>query len=434
MSATRSDCTAFAVTRGLPGIYRAGVTSQQFVLEIGRAMHALGSPSYRIEDTMDACCRALQLEGSFFSTPTAIFAAIGERGTEPKTTLMRVEPGDHDLGRLADLYAVRDDVLLGRLSPAEGLACVRAVLLPPATRAWRDALATAIAGGAAAVLFGGGVLEVAVAAAAGLLVGGIAWASRLRPVLSDVQAPLACAVVAFLVHLAATSGLAIDPTVTTVAAIVVLLPGLSFTTALAELAMRHLSSGSARLLGTLAVLLTMAVGVGIGDRCAQALLGAPTAVAAERLSLAWHLVALVAIWIAYAILLRVVRTQWAWVLIAVAIGYGGARLGGEALGRELGPFVGALAVAFAANGYARFRRHPAAVLRTPGLLLLVPGSLGFRGLTTALGDTDATAGVPFLFQMLLVGGSIVAGLLMAGVLLPPPLDVEPDARRRSAMA
>jgi hypothetical protein len=35
--------------------------------------------------------------------------------------------------------------------------------------------------------------------------------------------------------------------------------------------------------------------------------------------------------------------------------------------------------------------------------------------------------------MLLVGGALVAGLLMAGVLFPPPLDVEPDSRHRLPM-
>lgn len=399
------------------------------MLEIGRAMHALGSPSYRIEDTMDACCRALGLEGSFFSTPTAIFAALGEPGSEPKTSLLRVQPGEQDLGRLAELYAIRDAVVRGGVAPAAGLERVRAVLAPrPRPRRHLDVLAHGLAGSGAGVLFGGGVLEVGFAGAAGLLVGLIALASRLRPGLGDVQASLACAIVAFLVHLAAGAGLEIDPTVTTVSAIVVLLPGLSFTTALAELAMRHLASGSARLLGTLAVLLTMAVGVGIGDRCARALVGWPPVVGEIRLALAWHLLALTTTWIAYVILLRAVRSQAVWILLAVAIGYGGARLGGAALGTELGAFVGALLVAFAGNSYSRFCRQPAAVVRTPGLLLLVPGSLGFRGLTKALDDTSSS--VPFLFQMLLVGGSIVAGLLMASILLPAPLDVEPDSRRR----
>ncbi len=406
------------------------MTAQLFVLELGRAMHALGSPSYRVEDTMDACCRALGLDGSFFSTPTAIFAAIGPRGSEPKTTLLRVVPGDHDLGRLAALYAIRDAVVQARTLPEQGLLQVRDILdHPPRQRPWADPLAHALAGAGAAVLFQGGSLEVVFASLAGLVVGLIGRVARLRPGLGDVQAPVACALVAFLVHAGARFGLQLDPTVTTVAAIVVLLPGLSFTTALAELAMRHLAAGSARLLGTLAVLLTMVVGVGIGDRCAELWFGRVTTVPGPELPFAGHLLALAATWLAYVILLRATRRQVGWILLAVGIGYGGARLGGALLTPELGAFVGALAVAASANLYARWRRQPAAVVRTPGLLLLVPGSLGFRGLTTAVAG-DASASVPFLMQMLLVGGAIVAGLLMAGVLLPPPLDVEPDSRWR----
>ena len=265
-----------------------------------------------------------------------------------------------------------------------------------------------------------------------MLVGGIARLGHLRPGFGDVQAPLACALVAFLVHMGARFGLQLDPTVTTVAAIVVLLPGLSFTTALAELAMRHLSSGSARLLGTLAVLLTMVVGVGIGDRLAELAFGRVTIVSGGELGWPFHIAALLATWISYTILLRGTRSQAVWILLAVAIGYGGARLGRFLLTPELGAFVGALLVTIAGNLFARWRRRPAAVVRTPGLLLLVPGSLGFRGLTNAVAG-DLTQSVQFLFDMLLVGGALVAGMLMAGVLFPPPLDVEPDSRRRLPM-
>lgn len=406
------------------------MTAQQFVLELGRAMHALGSPSYRVEDTMDACSRTLGLEGSFFSTPTAIMAALGPKGGEAKTALLRVQPGDHDLGRLAELYAIRDDVVVGRATPEAGLERVRAVLgRPPRLRRWLDPLAHGLAGAGAAVLFGGGMTEVGFAGAAGLLVGLLGALGNRLPGLDDLHAPLSCALVAFLVHVGAASWLRLDPTVTTVAAIVVLLPGLSFTTALAELAMRHLAAGSARLLGVLAVLLTMVVGVGIGDRCAARLVGPAPEFYAERLSVPWHAAALAAMWLAYLILLRSARDQAIWILVAVLVGFGGARLGG---GRELGAFVGALLVAGSANLFARWRRRPAAVVRTPGLLLLVPGSLGFRGLTNAVAG-DFNASVRFLFEMLFVGGGLVAGLLMAGFLLPPPLDVEPDARARGSI-
>lgn len=405
------------------------MTAQEFVLEIGRAMHALGSPSYRVEDSMDACSRALGLEGSFFSTPTAIFAALGPRGGEPKTTLLRVMPGEHDIGRLADLYAIRDAVVRGHRTPAQGLRDVREVLHRPARqRRAADPFAHAMAGAGAGVLLGGAFDEALVAAGAGLLVGLLGLLARWRVGFGDVQTPLACAVVAFLARLFASEW-PIDRTITTVAAIVVLLPGLSFTTALAELAMRHLAAGSARLLGTLAVLLTMGVGVGIGDRCGELITGPLVASQTEPLTWPWHALALFATWCAFVVLLRASMRQIGWVAFAVLLGYLGARVGSGLLGRELGAFLGALLVAACANLFARWRRQPAAVVRTPGLLLLVPGSLGFRGLATAVGG-DVPASLQWLVQMLVVGGAIVAGLLMAGVLVPPPLDVEPDSRQK----
>ncbi len=378
---------------------------------------------------MDACSRALGLEGAFFSTPTAIFAALGPKGSEPKTSLLRVVPGEQDLGRLAELYAIRDTVVRGQRTPEQGLLAVRAVMnVPPRLRAWRDLLAHSLAGSGAAVLFGGSHREAACAGVAGLLVAATGLVAVRWPRFADVQAPLACALVAFVVHLTAR-WLPLDPNLATVAAIVVLLPGLPFTTALAELAIRHLASGSARLLGALAVLLTMVVGVGIGDRCATLLVGPARVGETMRLALHWHLLALVATWLAYTILLRAARNQVGWILLAVAVGYGGARLGSLWLLPELGAFVGAFLVTAMANGFAHWQRRPAAVVRTPGLLLLVPGSLGFRGLSNAV-TGDFSTSVEFLLHMLLVGGAIVAGLLIAGVVLPPPLDVEPDSRQR----
>ncbi|MBL8750761.1 MAG: threonine/serine exporter family protein [Planctomycetes bacterium] len=403
------------------------MTARQFVLELGRAMHALGSPSYRVEDTMDACSRALGLEGAFFCTPTAIFAALGEKGAEPKTSLLRVAPGEHDLGRLADLYSIRDSVVRGHARPEDGLRDVHEVLHRPRRQRRRaDPFAHALAGAGAAVLLGGGQDEAIVAAGAGLVVGLMGLLARVRIGFGDVQTALSCAVVAFLVRLFAAQW-PIDRTIATVAAIVVLLPGLSFTTALAELSMRHLASGSARLLGTLAVLLTMGVGVGIGDRCGELITGTLASVAAERLSWPWHAFGLAATWCAFVVILRASRRQVVWVACAVLLGYLGARLGSGLLGRELGAFLGALLVTVGAHLFARWRRQPSAVVRTPGLLLLVPGSLGFRGLATAVGG-DVPASLQWLVQMVVVGGAIVAGMLMAGVLVPPPLDVEPDSR------
>ena len=58
------------------------------------------------------------------------------------------------------------------------------------------------------------------------------------------------------------------------------------------------------------------------------------------------------------------------------------------------------------------------MIHVPGLILLVPGSLGFHSVAAFLAQ-DALGGVQEAFAMLLVGGGLVGGLFVAGVLVSP---------------
>jgi uncharacterized membrane protein YjjB (DUF3815 family) len=130
---------------------------------------------------------------------------------------------------------------------------------------------------------------------------------------------------------------------------------------------------------------------------------------------------MVAYGVSLTILLRARRADMALMVVAVVVAWLGSWLGRLAFGPELGAFAGAFLVALAANGYAHLARGPAALLRIPGLLFLVPGSLGFRGVRHVL-DGDLTQGIDLGTRMLVVGTSLVAGLLLAGAVLPPPRD------------
>lgn len=107
-----------------------------------------------------------------------------------------------------------------------------------------------------------------------------------------------------------------------------------------------------------------------------------------------------------------------WIALACGLSYGAATVGARALGPELGAFVAATAVGVASNAFARGLRRPATVLRLPGLLLLVPGSLGFRSLSSLL-VADTVAGTDGLFRVALVTVALPTGLFTADLLLPP---------------
>ena len=80
--------------------------------------------------------------------------------------------------------------------------------------------------------------------------------------------------------------------------------------------------------------------------------------------------------------------------------------------------VGAFALGAMSNVYARWLGRPAQVVQVPAVFLLVPGSLGFRGMSSLL-DRDTMNGVETLFAMFVVAIAIVAGLLVANAVVPP---------------
>ena len=84
---------------------------------------------------------------------------------------------------------------------------------------------------------------------------------------------------------------------------------------------------------------------------------------------------------------------------------------------DLGPVAGAMAVGLFSNAYARMTGQPASIALLPGVILLVPGSVGFRGIHALL-DHDTMAGIDGIFTMVMVAVGIVTGLLMANVMLP----------------
>jgi uncharacterized membrane protein YjjB (DUF3815 family) len=66
---------------------------------------------------------------------------------------------------------------------------------------------------------------------------------------------------------------------------------------------------------------------------------------------------------------------------------------------------------------SRLRDQPSSVTQVPGILFLVPGSVGVRSLFSML-DQEVVRGVETTFEMLLIAASLVAGILVANVLAP----------------
>lgn len=393
------------------------------VVRLGQALHRFGAPADRVEATMERLSRRLGLQGNFFAVPTSIHAAFGPPGAQT-TFLVRLPPtGATDLGRLAAVDALVVALARGHLdAPAAEARLAAIVDAPPRHSRPRLLAAHALVSGATAAVLEGSSADVALAGLLGLLVGAAGLLGPGRERWAPLYPALAALLAAFVAGLAAAWGAPVTPWTVTLAAIIVLMPGLSLTLAMREVTTGHLNAGAARLVGVVATFMLLGCGIALGDHLAAALpplapphAGAPLPALARPLALAISALALGALLHARArdLPLLVLGSLAAWT---------GATLGDALVGPRLAPMLGALALGAAGNAIARALDRPAALVVVPGLMLLVPGALGVRSLSALLAD-DVALGVETAFATAFVAAALVSGLLFANVLVDPRRDL-----------
>lgn len=400
-----------------------------FVLELARRLHQYGTSAPRLEMAVAGVAQRLGLVADVWSSPTAIIVSFadlaqGEEGVAQTTQVMRLAPGEVNLERLCQADDIADRAIAGELGLREGFRLLRELGLPDTRREKVGSIASygLSAASIAALFLHSSWVDLLVAGVIGVIIGCITLLAASRPrlaVASDAISALVATTVAIVVS-AFVVPLAIKSVV--LASLIILVPGMSLTTAVREISSQHLVSGMARMGGAMSTLLKLTFGtIAATQLCAAA------GITARDFSLpalpTWtDYPALLVAAVAFAILFRAARRDWPVVIVAVVVGYLATRWGGAIAGSlpaaPVGVFLGGLLLGAMANVYARFAHRPGAVIREPGILLLVPGSVGFRSVSFLLErDTTLSVDTGLLLITLLV--SLVAGLMFGDLLVSP---------------
>ncbi|MFN9770595.1 MAG: threonine/serine exporter ThrE family protein [Planctomycetota bacterium] len=388
---------------------------QKFLVQTATLLHQLGAPSHRLERVIGRLARVIEEPVDVLYTPTSLLLSF-ESGSQ-RTVLKRIEPGDTDLGKLYEVDEALEYLEDGKASLAETSARLTAISQQGERYPlWLILLSAAVVSGCVTVFLGAGIREVLFAT----LMGGViqAWGIWLRRIapqenLLEVTAGFFCAAIALALSAVIP---AFDDRIATLGSLIILVPGLNFTVAMTELANRHFSSGVARLAWAAVVFLALACGVAMAWRLGAEL--RPAEVNSIRLPGWAYFVALFISPFLLAILFQARRSEWSIIVVVAWAGFISSATAAGWKGSEFGALVGALVIGLAGNLYARWLDRPALVATMPGILLLVPGSLGYRSLTAFI-EQEGLAGLEFAFGTVLIAISIVGGLLVSNLLAPP---------------
>ena len=393
-----------------------------FVVELAERLHAYGTTAQRLEGAISAVAQRLRLECEPWSNPTGLILTFSDPqrppGESDTTRVIRLPPGENDLYRLSETDRIAEEVMAGRLGLADGHAQMNALDRAPT---WRSRAMQVLAFGLAATAIGGLLrlpwLDIGVAGLNGVLIGLLHQMSDSRPRFREAFDAVAATVAAAVTILVASFIAPLNQNTVIIASLIVLLPGMGLTNAVNELTSQHLVSGTARFAGAVTTVMKLAVGTVIALYAAD-LLGLEPVVRAARPQPLWvEWGALVVAAFAFAVLFRAHRRDYPLVMAAAAAGYLISRFAGEAFGSPAGIFLSALVMTAAGNAFARWAHRPGAIIRVPGIIMLVPGSTSLRGMLTLLQQQDVGAGQEALLAVLNILLALIAGLLFGNLLL-----------------
>jgi len=408
---------------GEPGGRRLSLAElAEYLVDVGATLSAYGNPTHRTENVVRLIAELEGCSCDVFAVPTGLWLSVrGPNPQEPPVMRMvRVKEWGVNLDRLAAVDRIFNDVIDRKITYAEARQQIDET--ERRKPAWPEPLrwaAHAAAAGAAAVFFRGGWRECVLAALGGFL---LVIVFRLLRTMQGGQllADFVGGIVAAGLAWAAT---AVRPElsreVLVLSVIILLVPGMALTTGLAELTNKNLMSGAGRLMEAMMIFLSLLFGIACVIALEQVVrVGHPGAGAPRVMPDFWvQVMALTTSAFAFAVLFSVPRQYLAPAMVSGAIGWIVTGQATRYLPGSLAAFAAAASVTLWANGCARVTQRPAQVFLLPGLVLLVPGSFGFLSLEAFLRG-EFLGGAAKGFEMFLIAGAIVTGLLLANVILP----------------
>jgi uncharacterized membrane protein YjjP (DUF1212 family) len=389
----------------------ADAKAGRFVAALGAAMSAANYPVSLVRNTMDATSKAYGLDHQFLTLPNYV-----QVGSASGQGLYIVNP-DFEL-RYDQSFALAELVErapTGAVAPDDGIAEIARIRnVDNRFPMWIAVTGYAVQSLGLALILQPTPWSLVGATILGLLVGTLSVVGRRVEVVGDML-PTICA---FLVALIVFTfnrhwHVGIDSLRALAAPLATFLPGAAITLAVIELTTNHLVSGASRLVAGFMRIAQLAFGILIAAQVAGIADANLVTTQLNRLG-PWApflgvLVYGIGIWLNYAPPTRFLP----WLALMLYTAYAGQWLGNALLGSYASGFGGGLTLILFALAISRRPNTPPTMsLIVPGFWLLVPGALGFMGVTELLGSHSTAVFGATLISMMSIAVGVQTGIVI----------------------
>jgi uncharacterized membrane protein YjjP (DUF1212 family) len=393
----------------------------EFMASLGKSLTSAGISVTAVQSILYDIARAYDVKAEILIFTTFLIIKLGDEESPPLTTVNQISGLSH-LNQVSELYELIYLAEKAEISPREGQNRLKEITC----QKHRFGVLGIILG---YILFalGLGMLlqptpqQLVVSGFLGGIVSLLLISSENKPRLTLILPVLAAFIVSTIVFWGVKEGLILVGSFTIlVPALAYFLPGATLTTGMFELASGDMISGASRTIYGITILFLLLFGVLIGIQITGLSQHDLIINSIPISTFGWIPLIGILLFAMGMFLFMSMRTKdLPWVILVLYIAFFGQQVGNYFIGSFFGAFLGSLFMTVSGTLIGRSpNRTPSFVSTISAFWFLVPGSLGFIGLATLIGQNYFTA-VNNLILLIMTVVAISLGLLIGAAIAEP---------------
>ncbi len=361
-------------------------------------------------------CESLGVKADFSATPEILLVSFSTDGSS-KTHMKKCKVSDLNFEKMTLLDQLIEKVMKGQLSIAAAKEELERInTLPKRYGALINVLSIGVSTSSAACLFGGAWVEMMVSGIIGLMIGILMELLAFLPNLSRLAALFSATFAIFFAKWSVVWAGEYSIEIATITGLILLIPGFTLSLSVTELANGHAQSGTVRFSNALVTFVMIGVGIGLGNNLAAQLVLAPSPVQFAEVPKWLSYIAIALVPAGFVVLFKAQIKHYHWMLLSCVTSYYSLSYFSSFNISELSIFFAAFSLGIVSNSLSRLIKQPVTLMLVPGIILLVPGSIGFKSISALVNDQTLN-GIESAFSTLVSAASLTAGLLFSNMVI-----------------